>query len=135
VVVGAVMLAVLAFRPDATPAVAQTLYDASGLLIAFASFPAAAFLSSTSIVCIRNGALSSWLGWGGLVVAAAELVGAASFSQAGAFRPQGDLVAVQAGANGLLLWLLAASVVMLGRASLVTGSTPARVGSEPRPSR
>jgi hypothetical protein len=43
-------------------------------------------------------------------VAAAELVGAASFDQAGAFRPQGDLVAVQAGANGLLLWLLATSV-------------------------
>ena len=65
------------------------------------------------MVIIRSGVLPSWLGWAGLVVAAAELVGAASFGQAGLFRPQGDLVAVQAGANGLLLWLLATSVIML----------------------
>jgi hypothetical protein len=43
-------------------------------------------------------------------VAAAELVGVASFGQAGLFRPQGDAVAVQAG-FGVLLWLLATSGV------------------------
>jgi MFS superfamily sulfate permease-like transporter len=46
VIIGAATLAVLAFRPDTTPAVARALYDANGLLIVFASFPAAAFLSS-----------------------------------------------------------------------------------------
>jgi hypothetical protein len=120
VVVGAATLAVLAFRPDTTPAAARALYDANGLLIAFASFPAAAFLSSASVVVLRSRVLPSWLGWAGLLVAAAELVGAASFGQQGLFRPQGDLVAVQAGANGLLLWLLATSLLMLGRASPVT---------------
>lgn len=135
VVVASGMLAVLAFRPDTTPAVARALYDANGLLIAFASFPAAAFLSSASVVVIRSGVLPRWLGWAGLVVAAAELVGAASFGQAGAFRPQGDLVAAQAGANGLLLWLLATSVVLLRRGSPVTGRIQARVGTEPGPSR
>jgi hypothetical protein len=128
-------LAVLAFRPDTTPEVARVLYDANGLLIAFASFPAAVFLSSASVICLRSGVLPSWLGWAGLLVAAAELVGAASFGQAGVFRPQGDLVAVQAGANGLLLWLLATSVVLLRRPSPVAGRTRARVGTEPGPSR
>jgi hypothetical protein len=134
VVVGSGVLAVLAFRPDTTPAVARALYDANGLLIAFASFPAAAFLASASVVIIRSGVLPRWLGWAGLLVAAAELVGAASFGRAGAFRPQGDLVAVQAGANGLLLWLLATSLLMLGRTSPATGRTRTYVGPEPRPS-
>jgi hypothetical protein len=65
VVVGSGVLAVLAFRPDTTPAVARVLYDANGLLIAFVSFPAAAFLASASAVTIRSGVLPSWLGWAG----------------------------------------------------------------------
>ena len=134
-VVGSGMLAVLAFRPDTTPAVARVLYDANGLLIAFASFPAAAFLVSASVVIRRSGVLPNWLGWAGLVVAAAELVGAASFAQAGVLRPQGDLVAVQAGANGLLLWVLATSAIMLRRASPTPSSTRAPIGAQPRPSR
>jgi len=86
------------------------------------------------VVIIRSGVLPSWLGWAGLVVAAAELVGAASFGQAGLFRPQGDLVAVQAGANGLLLWLLATSVIMLRHPSPASGMRQVTVGAEPRPS-
>ncbi|HEU4898901.1 MAG TPA: hypothetical protein VFX88_15265 [Actinomycetota bacterium] len=65
VVVGAATLAVLAFRPDTTPAAARLLYDANGLLIAFASFPAAAFLASASVVLLRSRVLPSWLGWAG----------------------------------------------------------------------
>ena len=71
------------------------------------------------MVIIRSGVLPSWLGWAGLVVAAAELVGAAS---------------VQAGANGLLLWLLATSVIMLRHPSPASGMRQVTVGAEPRPS-
>lgn len=49
----------LAFRPDTTPAVART-HDANGLLIAFASFPAATCPSSAT-VAIRSGMPPRWL--------------------------------------------------------------------------
>lgn len=52
------MLAVLAFGPDTTPG--RPEHDANGLLIAFASFPAARCLSSAS-VAIRSGMLPRWL--------------------------------------------------------------------------
>jgi hypothetical protein len=96
VVVAAGMLAVLAFRPDTTPPVARALYDANGLLIAFAGFPTAVLLLASSIAALHGGALPRWLGWFGLLATAAQLLGAASFQQSGWFRPQGDNVALQA---------------------------------------
>ena len=119
------MVAVLAFRPDTTPAVARALYDTNGLLVAFAAFPAAALVSASSVVALRSRVLPRWLGWAGLAVAALELVGAASFQQSGSFMPQGDAGALQAAVGGFMLWLLATSLVMV-RASAVrtTGHAP-----------
>jgi hypothetical protein len=113
VVLAAAMVAVLAFRPPTAPPVARALYDANGLLIAFAGFPTAALLLASSIAALHGGALPRWLGWFGLLATTAQLLGAASFQQAGWFRPQGDNVALQAQVATLLLWLLATSILML----------------------
>jgi hypothetical protein len=129
VVVAAGMLAVLAFRPDTTPPVARALYDANGLLIAFAGFPAAVLLLASSIAALHGGALPRWLGWFGLLATAAQLLGAASFQQSGWFRPQGDNVALQAQVATLLLWLLATSILMLGERS----TARQQQASAPRP--
>jgi hypothetical protein len=112
-VVAAGMVAVLAFRPDTTPPVARALYDANGLLIAFAGFPLAALLLASSIAALHGGALPRWLGWFGLLASAAQLLGAASFQQSGWLMPQGDNVALQVQVATLLLWLLATSILML----------------------
>jgi len=93
--------------------VARALYDANGLLVAFAGFPLAAFLSASSIAVLTSGLLPRWLGWFGLVATAAQLLGAASFQQSGWFMPQGDSVALQAEVGTLLLWLVATSILML----------------------
>src|SRR5512132_1739428 len=157
-VVAAGMVAVLAFRPDTTQSVARALYDANGLLVAFAGFPAAVLLSASSIAALASGALPRWLGWFGLLAAAAQLLGAASFQQSGWLMPQGDNVALQAGAATLLLWLVATSILMLreaprpevrgqgqlgtagtsraqGRAAQRSGSDDSVRGGRPRPER
>jgi hypothetical protein len=107
------MVAVLAFRPATTPPVARALYDANGLLVALAGFPAAVLLSASSVAVLSSGGLPRWLGWFGLLAAAAQPVGAASFQRSGWLMPQGDTVALQAEVGTLLLWLLATSILML----------------------
>jgi hypothetical protein len=136
VVVAAGMVAVLAFRPDTTPPVARALYDANGLLVAFAGFPVAVLLAASSTAVLSSGVLPRWLGWFGLAATAAQLAGAASFQRSGLFMPQGDSVAVQAEVGTLLLWLVATSILMLlgssTRESGAEGRSAAHIGRELR---
>lgn len=109
----AAALAVLAFRPDTDSGVARALYDANGLLVVFALFPAAALVAASSVVALRRGVLPRWLGWAGLVVAALALVGAASVQQSGWFMPQADIGALPIASAAFMLWLLATSITLL----------------------
>jgi hypothetical protein len=107
------MVAVLAFRPDTTAAVARALYDANGVLVALGAFPAATLVCASSVIALRASVFPRWFAWAEFVISALLLVGAASFQQSGAFKPQGDAGVLQATIAAFMLWLLAASVVML----------------------
>jgi hypothetical protein len=101
---------------DASTLTSQlALYDASGGLFGITPFPRAAFVGGLSIVALRDGGTTRWLGQFGLVVAAINVLGGidyvspADWSLTG--HPFVDLFA-------FLGWILAASVTsLIGRPS------------------
>ena len=86
-VAGLVPLA-LAFRPGgADPTVARLLWDLFDLAAGATGFATAVNVVPFCVLILVTGGLSRWLGWAGLVVAVAHLVGAGSFMRGGLLSP------------------------------------------------
>jgi hypothetical protein len=121
--VGSTAMTVGALRPGTSPFILQTLYDLNVYLLAVGSFSLAAYLAAGSVVMIRTGALPSWLGWGGALLAVVQLLTAIAIfgSTNGAFNPHDGFVAF-VGFIGFLLWTLATSVFLVRRPGPAPGS-------------
>lgn len=92
------------------PQLARTLQDMNDASFALTFFPLAVLLATFAIVTIRSGALPRWLGWTAAVIAVSLIAGGTAGSA--------DLESEWAGLAMLLfmLWVLAASVVLILRA-------------------
>ncbi len=89
----------------------KALFTLSQYLFPVTGFAIAALTLGSSVVILRTGVLSSWLGWYGVVPAAVGVIGAAGIF---ADDPQGFLFTVQMiGLAATGIWVLAASVGML----------------------
>ena len=102
----------LAFRAasDRSPDLVQALFDAQSLVFIKVSFPIGAFVLASSVVMIRWKVVSQWLGYAGLVVAAANFVAAGAVAKSGALSPTGECGFV--GFLSFAAWVLVASVLM-----------------------
>ena len=103
----------------------RALYDLNLIAGVFIAFTLAVFVAAGSIVMIRSGAVSRWLGEAGVVLAIFLLVVGGSFASSGPFAPSGAI-----GLIGLLafaLWTLIASVRLVMEAMPARASTPAAV--------
>jgi len=97
---------------DATLLAQWALYDASGGLSGITPLLRATFVGALSIVAMPNGGPMRWLGWFGLLVATANVLGGIDYSIAADWSltidPLFDLIAFMA-------WVLGASVLLLVR--------------------
>lgn len=91
------------------------LYLLSVFSIQFVYFAIATFVAAGSILMIRTGVISRWIGEAGVVFAMLMLVGAGSFASGGALLPQGGIEF--GGLAAFAVWMLATSVRMVMLAS------------------
>lgn len=111
----------LAFRPGGVdPAVARLLWDAFDLAAGATGFATAVNVVPFAVLILVTGRLPRWLGWAGLVVAAAHLVGGGSFMRSGPLSPavMGGFIAPAL----YFLWTLGVSAPLVRR-----GARPVRV--------
>ena len=101
------------------------LYLLSVFSIQFVYFAIAAFVASASILMIRTGVVSRWIGEAGVVFAMLMLVGAGSFASGGALLPQGGIEF--GGLAAFAVWMLATS----GRMVMLASPKRATVGAAP----
>ncbi|HEX8099046.1 MAG TPA: hypothetical protein VF660_02460 [Actinomycetota bacterium] len=99
-----------------SPPLAHALYELSFWFGDLVAFPVAVFIGAAALSAGRTRALPSWLAWGGLVVAGLSLLQGFDFFVRGTdfFQPNGFLGYVNYFLG--LLWVLAASVLLLQRA-------------------
>jgi hypothetical protein len=111
-----------AYDPKRDDALVQLLWDMGNLAFAILMFPWALFTLATALSALGYGALPRWLGWSGIVVTAALLLGPIGLGKhSGALAPGGGLTFL--GFVLGMLWLLATSVVLL-RATPTASVTP-----------
>ena len=105
------------------PQLARTLQDMNDASFALTFFPLAVLLATFAIVTVQSGALPRWLGWIAAVIAVAFIGGGIAGSA--------DLESEWAGLPMLLfmLWVLAASVVLILRAGELRPVEPALLPS------
>jgi hypothetical protein len=122
VLAGFAPLLELGYRGGALdPASAKSLADLTLLGVTLSSFPTVISLGAFSYLIARSGAVARWIGWFGLVVAAAHLIAAGSFDQDGIFSP--SVFPVFVTPPVYYLWTLVASIALLRRRA--RGSAPA----------
>jgi hypothetical protein len=114
---GSTCLTVGALRPTTSPLILQTLADLNFYVLAVGAFTLAAYLAPGSVVILRSRALPAWLGWTGLAAALAQLLTALAIfgDTSGALNPKDGLIPIL-GFSGFLVWTLAASILIVGRA-------------------
>ena len=105
-----------AFRPEQTsPELTRTLDDLSFLAFAPGACAVVAFFADAAAVTLQTGALPAWLGWLAVVSAISNaLTVGGVFTDSGPFS--GDGIFSYVGFFGLLIWVLAASIILLRRA-------------------
>ncbi|HXA30462.1 MAG TPA: hypothetical protein VN193_17140 [Candidatus Angelobacter sp.] len=89
----------------------RALFLLSSMSVQFIYFAMVAFVLAGSVLMIRTGVISRWIGEAGVVFAAVMLVGAASLAPSGAFQLNGGLTF--AGLLAFALWVLSVSVRMV----------------------
>jgi hypothetical protein len=89
----------------------RALFVLSAIGLQFIYFAMAAFVASASVLMIRTGVVSRWIGEAGVVFAMVMLVGAASFASSGVFQPNGG--PAFAALSAFAAWMLAVSVRMV----------------------
>lgn len=117
-VAGVALLNGIAFKlagtPGADPNVTRALFDAGSAVLAIAAFPFVVFFGAASCSAARSGALPAWAYWTGSVVAALQVIaGLALVADSGFLATGGAMGFIGPGAG--LLWVVAVSVVMMGR--------------------
>ena len=106
---GTALFMVVAYRPDADPAVARAFWDAGWLAYNSAGFGFVAWITIVVIAALRHRALPPWTAWIGVQVALINLAGPfAVRAGAGAFSPQGWF-ALAVGLT-FAVWLLTVSL-------------------------
>jgi hypothetical protein len=105
-----------AFRPEQTsPELTRTLDDLTFLVFAPGACAVVAFFAAAAAVTLQTGALPAWLGWLAVVSAISNaLTVGGVFTDSGPFS--GDGIFSYVGFFGLLIWVLAASIILLRRA-------------------
>ena len=107
--------ATLAFNVagEGNQAVVRALYGLSMMLASgFLSFPDAAFFLAASVVIVRTGVISRWLGWAALPIGLVQLLGGgAILATSGPFAADGAIGYITF--ITLMLWILAASILMV----------------------
>lgn len=91
------------------PDVLTTLFSVrvgADALLAASSFPRALLIAATSLVIVRSGALSRWLGWFGAVVAALSIFGGFSYVMQ-------DAAPWALSMMGFALWVLVTSIIFV----------------------
>jgi hypothetical protein len=111
----AAFVAAAAARPDELdPELTRVIDDLTYLVLAPGSFAVVGFLLASALVVLRSEAMPAWLGWLALIPAAAQALSVGIvFSDRGPFGGSGLFHLV--GLMGLLVWVLAVSIVLLKR--------------------
>jgi hypothetical protein len=117
-----------AFRPEETsPELTRTLDDLSFLAFAPGACAVVAFFAATAALTLRTRALPAWLGWLAVVPAISNaLTVGGVFTDSGPFS--GDGIFSYLGFFSFLVWILAASIVLVRSA----GARPAAIGATGR---
>jgi hypothetical protein len=102
-------------RGAASPTLVPAVFDGSGALFAMAAFPFATFFAAASCSAARSGALPPWAYWFGSVVAVIQVLGGiALFADSGVFASGGAVSGFVVPLSALI-WVVAVSLVMMGR--------------------
>ncbi|MGH2501627.1 MAG: hypothetical protein ACRDID_03825, partial [Ktedonobacterales bacterium] len=116
----------LGYRASALDAAtAGSLGDMALLGATLSAFPTAVSVGAFSLVILRSGVAPRWVGWLGILVAAAHLASAGAFAHDGFFSP--SVVSVFVAPPLYYLWMLALSLALL-----LAKARVARVGAAPR---
>jgi len=129
---GTALQAATVYHEGLDPLVVQALWDSGNILYVFSGGAGFAILiGASSVVALTAGGLPRWVGWFGAVLAVYTVVVAflASFAEGGAFSPNNGALTLIA-FLAFLVWLLAASIALVGRAGSGTGIED---GSRPAP--
>jgi hypothetical protein len=112
----------LAYRGQTySPEIVRLLFDLTLLGVTLASLPTALSASAYSLLILRGNLLARWVAWLGFLTALVHIVGAVSFASSGWFSPSG--LSVFVAPPLYYLWILVASVLLLGRPASATLTT------------
>jgi hypothetical protein len=101
-----------AYRADSASAdTTRTLNDLTFITLSFSDLATAVAIGAYSLVMIRTGAFSVWLGWLGVLTAVVHVVAAAAFANSGFFSPQG--VGIYVAPPLYYAWTLLACILLL----------------------
>ena len=124
--VGAALLATLAYRPVQSPAVARMLMDAGFVTLNFSGIVVGAFVAAVSAAALLHRVLPAWVGWLGVPVAALQVVGGGALARGDvAFSPQGAIPLIAAGVVAVWTLALALGLVMVARRGDRAAAAPA----------
>src|SRR5262249_28228240 len=114
VLAGFAPVLVLGYRSGALDlASAKSLGDLALLGTTLSAFPTAVSVGAFSVLIVRTGAGARWIGWFGILVAAAHLAAAGAFAPSGFFSP--SVVSVFVAPPLYFAWMLVTSVMLLLR--------------------
>jgi hypothetical protein len=115
-IVGFGLAATAELHPTRDPEITRALFDGSLLVPAVGAPAVSVFFFANSLSILRSGRLPAWLGWLGIVAGVFNALGiSAVFTDHGAFAGDG-VIGFFAGFLLFLVWILAASILLVRRA-------------------
>jgi hypothetical protein len=124
--VGAGLLATLAYRPIQSPGVLRMLLDGAFILLNIGGIAGGVFVAAVSASALLTRFVGSWVGWVGAPIAALQVVAGGALARGdGAFSPQGLIPLIAAIAFAAWALLLALGLLLSARAGARPAAAPA----------